>query len=106
MSVFGKGTPSVTSWLFVALILILVASTFRCPQDGRVRHVEATNKAKAMLAGADPNFKVASLRRCMIDVFCPVDHKLACLMGGRCVVMRADVFLNLPFWSGTTLRAV
>ena len=54
------------------VMVILVASTSRCSHDGRVRHVEATNKAKAVLAGADPNFKVASLRRCLINVFCPV----------------------------------
>ena len=101
---FGKGKPSVTLWPFVALNLTLVASTSRCSQYGRVRHVEATNKAKAVLAGADPNFKVASLRRCLIDVFCPVVIIRAayrCKTSSRHV--DATAVSAAPFWNGVGL---
>ena len=56
--------------LFVALNLLLATSA------SRVRHVEVLNKAKAVLAGADPNFKVASLRRYMLmSSICPEDGR-------------------------------
>ena len=62
--------------LFVALNLLLATSASRGSQDGRVRHVEVMNKAKAVHAGADPNFKVASLRRCMLmSSICPEDGR-------------------------------
>ena len=53
--------------LFVALNLLLGTSASRGSQYGRVRHVHA---------GADPNFKVASLRRCMLmSSICPEDGR-------------------------------
>ena len=104
MSVSGKRKPSVTLWPFVALNLTLVASTSRCSQYGQVRHVEATNKAKAVLAGADPSFKVASLRRCLIDVFCPVVIIKAAY---RCKTssqhVDATAVSAAPFWNGVGL---
>ena len=81
-----------------------MASTSRCSQYGHVRHVEATNKAKAVLAGADPNFKVASLRRCLIDVFCPVviiKAAYRCKTSSRHV--DATAVSAAPFWNGVGL---